>query len=400
MKKLFSTLIVALFAVGFIAAPVYAMDQADDTRIVRADETVDDDYFAAADEVIIEGTVTGDAYIAASKVVISGNVAGDVIAIGETIEITGTVGHDVRAAGNSISFVDANVGDGISIAGNTLSVDRGSSIGGGALFAGANVTISGSVARGITGGGADVRLDGTVGKSVKISADQFTLAEQAIIEGDLSYDASDDAVLAGIVRGETTVSDNDLDVNVDASGFLKSLAVGYSVWAFVSALIVAGVLSLIGKRMFGRVHGVFEDGRGKVVLYGLLALFVTLPLAVLVMVTVVGIPLALVVIGLWMIALYMAKFFFAQAIGSHLLARFSPDRKNSVFLAMVLGLILYYVLRMIPFIGFFVRLIATVVGLGIMLALAFDRGDVSGDTLKTGKKKPTVRKARAKKQIA
>jgi hypothetical protein len=87
------------------------------------------------------------------------------------------------------------------------------------------------------------------------------------------------------------------------------------------------------------------------------------------MVTIVGIPLALIAIALYGICLYVAKFFVALWFGQWLAREFKFE--ISWLMAGLLGVVLYWALSLIPLIGFVVTVFSLLAGLG---ALALSRG--------------------------
>lgn len=371
MKRFINILGVAvmLFALGSV--PVYALVKSDDTIVVRKGEVINDDFFAGGSEVTIEGTINGDVYVGAQRLNIRGTVNGDVIAGAQSIEVTGTIRDDLRAGGNTISLVGATIGDSVTIGGNELSIDGDSEIGGGLLFGGQMLSLSGSVGRGIMGGADTTRLDGSVGKTVRVAARMVTIDEGAIIKGDLEYQSEEDAVINGQVQGEIIRHEGD-GINLNAEAFLKRFAIGFAVWAFVSTAIVGGVMLLLMPRVFRKGHDALLARLWPTVGWGALALLATIPAVILLFVSIFGIPLGILVLLLWGVAIYSAKIFTGYAAGSVLLRYFRGGGKAEYYpnsyLALLVGLVLYYGLRILPYVGMPIRFITTVVGFGMIVA--------------------------------
>ena len=63
--------------------------------------------------------------------------------------------------------------------------------------------------------------------------------------------------------------------------------------------------------------------------------------------------------------MYMAKIIVGLAIGQKIMTFF--DKKLSMRLSFTIGLILYYILSIIPFIGFVFWIIAGLIGFGALL---------------------------------
>jgi len=366
--RILKGLAVAVLAANVVAVPAYALAKSDDTLIVRSDEVIDDDLYASGSEITIEGTVNGDVFAFASTINIRGTVNGDVITAGSTVNISGTITDDLRAAGSTININGARIGDSVSLAGNDLNIDGTTTIGGGVLAAGSSVTSSATIARGFTGGGDTLRLDGTIGKNVEVSATNLTIESSAVVNGNLEYTSDNDADIRGQIIGQTTKRDGGADFST--SGFARAFTLGYSLWAFAGALVVAAVLNFFFAAALVASRKKFLKNPGRTIAWGTAVLLAGIPAIILLMITIVGIPLALVALAAWGLALYMAKFYTAYLVGAKVLGSVlhRKNAANSTYLSMVVGLVLYYVLRLLPIVGFFVRLGTSVVGIGMILS--------------------------------
>ena len=106
--------------------------------------------------------------------------------------------------------------------------------------------------------------------------------------------------------------------------------------------------------------------------YGLV-LFVVVPIALLlIMVTIIGIPLSLLSLLLYIILFYVAKLFVAIALGDKILSMLNQSGTRSQALSLLIGLIILTIMYKIPFIGWAVYLLSVMIGLGAIL-IAFGR---------------------------
>ena len=90
----------------------------------------------------------------------------------------------------------------------------------------------------------------------------------------------------------------------------------------------------------------------------------TIPGFILLLVTVVGIPLAGLVFLLLMLYTYLAKIVVAQPVGNWLLQKF--NRKTSVYGSVAFGLLTIFIIRAIPVVGPLVGLFIFMLGLGAL----------------------------------
>ncbi len=99
--RLLAAVVVLLLLIPVAAAARLTQS---DLVLVRADDVVTEDLYAAGNRISIEGRIEGDLIAAAfEEVVISGEVTGDVTVVAGRVTITGTVGGSVRVAAGSVA---------------------------------------------------------------------------------------------------------------------------------------------------------------------------------------------------------------------------------------------------------------------------------------------------------
>jgi len=91
------------------------------------------------------------------------------------------------------------------------------------------------------------------------------------------------------------------------------------------------------------------------------------PIAVLILIiTLIGLPVAITLLLFWLLALYFAKILVGRCIGNMLL----KDRKSTLgeaALSLLIGLIIIIVAVNIPYIGGILNILLTIIGLGAFL---------------------------------
>jgi len=95
---------------------------------------------------------------------------------------------------------------------------------------------------------------------------------------------------------------------------------------------------------------------------GLGLLVLTVPIVALITAfTLVGLPLALIALAAWILALYLAKIVLGATVGRMLL----PDRE-AITVPLLVGLAIVLVAGNLPWIGGIVGFVLTLVGLGLL----------------------------------
>jgi cytoskeletal protein CcmA (bactofilin family) len=347
----------------------------DDANIPKG-ETVNDDLVLAGGDVTIDGTVRGDVTGAASSLKIGGRVQGDVnVAVGQ-IEVTGTIDQTLRALGGTTKIAGAIGGD-VTIVGGKVEVESTGKIAGDLLAVGGDITLNGPVTGNVRGNMGDLTLNSRVGGNVKVRVDNLKVQDGARIAGDVTYkshnegDFSSKSVINGSIEHQRLIG----FVPIENMTFWVVSAVFRLLCALLAGLIVVLIMPRSTAAIADAVRGSFLKSG----LFGLIFLFLIPILLTILMVTIIGIPIALIGLALFLIALYLSQVFVGTAIGRFIL----PDSWGNLgrgynLLAMVIGVIIIAVLRAlpVPYLGWIVTAIVTIIGAGAIVIGLSRRGRV------------------------
>ncbi len=343
--------------------------------IVPAGRTIDRDYFAVAEHIEIAGTINGDAHLVARSIVVSGTINGDLLAAGGTVEITGSVTHDARLLAGEMTL-RGKVARNVSVIGRSITLTGGATVDGGAMAIGLTLQVGASIAKNLTVAGPTVVLNGPVGGSVNAAARSLDVVPGARIAGHLSYlgdrppNIHDPTSVAGPVtrRAFPTLRwpwpDDVLEVwpwiriGLLVLSALSSLILGLLLIALFPHATDRTVLHLL-TRPFGAA--------GVGLCFCVLGPFVVLALSL----TIVGLPIAFVLGTTGLVIVYLARLFAMLATGHVVLA--SLGRDTSARTAFLIGLLIYYGLRLVPFLGDALALVATTIGAGAILRAALSK---------------------------
>jgi uncharacterized Tic20 family protein len=226
--------------------------------------------------------------------------------------------------------------------------------------------VFGPVGRGITAGGGTLQLGGPVGGKVLAWAQNLSLGPNTRIAGDLDYYSERQAAISGgTVAGE--VQYHPVEAQARQEPLLNGLFdFGGLVWLFGSAIL--GALAIIfAPRASARA---VELGRQQPLLtfgVGLLTLCAVPVVAVLIGVTLVGIPLALVVAALYWLGLLLAWPALGLVVGTEIARRVRRGEPMPVLGALVVGLIVLHLLTHLPIVGGLVAFLGLAFGLGLIV---------------------------------
>ncbi len=374
MKK---TTILACLAVLLLplAASAYSVKNSDSIYVSK-DEIIQGNLYAAGSTINIDGKVTGDVFCAGQSININGDVEGDVFCAGQSININGKIGGSLRVAGNSINLNGQVARNGVAI-GASIVTAASSTIGWDLLVLGNAYVLRGGIGRDLYGNAGKVNLAGQIGGNVDIkfgeqkNNDQpLTIAGTAKINGDVKYTSTNNAVIenGSVIKGQTV---HNLPKVAARKNNLSNLGWWWGkLISIFSALVIGLVLISFWREPIIKITDLMLAKIGPSFGWGIIALLLTPIIAIILLITIIGIPLSLILMALWLVALCLSKILAGILIGRGLLNNYWPKQKDSLISAMIIGVAIAYIIFSLPIIGGFISLLAMLWGLGgIMLAL-------------------------------
>ena len=353
----------ALLGASFAVVGVVSATTADlpqfNTNITR-NQTIDSSLYAADESVTIAGTINGDVFCAGTNINVTGTVNGDVICAGQNVRLSGDVTGDVRAAGQTITL-GGQVGGSVTTFGQTINIDPSATVARDLSGAGQTVNVSGEIMRDVLIGAQTMDVTGMVGRNIVGGYENLNVSSGAKVGGMVDYTSSKDADIAkGSVAGSVTRTDAPESDNSGFSGW--SLVVG-GLFAAAAALLMALVLALIFPR---QIHAVSDMGKKKFFAsfaVGFLVVFGTPMLVVLLALTAVGIPIAVLVFVAWLLVVMLSGPLLGYLIGRLVLS----NRTANPLLFMLVGSLILLVVYAIPIVNLFAVLAALVIGSGMLV---------------------------------
>lgn len=238
-----------------------------------------------------------------------------------------------------------------------------------------NADISGIVQHDLVVVNGNATVSGTIEGNVTIVSGTLNLQAAARVAGDVNLVRSDMTRASGAtIEGSTTRS------SFDWSGWNVVLFSVYLWVSFTIALIIAGLIfaAVGGRQLTGAGNLMTRKTGGTIIAAIVIGIGVPI-LAVVAMLTVIGIPLG---IGL-LLFLVPALWFFGYLVAGTKLGAIilRQDHSDHPYLAALLGLIVLQIIGLIPFLGGFVTFIAGILGTGALVLLAWNAWRGPGTTV-------------------
>lgn len=351
-KKIFLLLIMIL---SLVAIPVHAKDM---------------DNFLADNNLIVDSEIGKTSFVAGNSVKFSSTVDGASFVAGNIVSINSTQDY-LFAAGNNVTLNDVTAKDAF-VAGNFITVEASSIRD--LYVAGTNMTVNSDVSRNLYAIGTNVIINSRVEGDVYVAASSLSIGKDAVINGTLIYpddielDVKESATIndTETYKGDVKSPEVNVDIKVNPFAIILGKLLG-ALYRFVAMFIIAVILLALNKGAFETIKKEKQEF-GSIALTALLgfAFLVLLPIAaIMVMITVIGLPLGIIALIIYGILIYLSIIPTAYYFGNLV---FGKSIKNR-FLLMLVSLVILYVIRLIPFLGGLISFISLIFGLGMYIVL-------------------------------
>jgi cytoskeletal protein CcmA (bactofilin family) len=362
--------------------PARALEwRATEAVTVPAGTTIQDDFAAMGETITIAGDVTGGVYALARSITVTGTIERDLIAAAESITISGTVKGDLRVAGQHVT-ISGRVDGNVTAAGQGVGVNRGGEVAGSLMAAGQDVRLFGPVGRGVVTAANTLHLGGNVGGSVRAWVDTLIVDPTTRIAGSLEYTSARTASLppgavAGTVQFHQAEQDEQPRPEQRENPFAGMFNLFSLAW-LVGSIIIGVLLVHLLPGFAGGVADQVQQHPLPSFGIGVLALIVVPMAALVIAFTVIGLPISLLGMLAYVIAIHVGWLLLGLAVGGllvRLLRRGRPTLAIAPEWLVVLGIVVLYVLTHLPYIGGLATFVVVCLGLGALLRELAERRD-------------------------
>lgn len=356
-----------------VFVPFFSL-QADEPEIkgtifVASDEIISGNLLAYSKNIIIDGVVSGDLIVATSNLNVSGRVEGDIIALAQDISIDGEVGGNIRVVANSVS-INSVVARNVNAFGSQVVIGDKSKIGWDLIVGSVNSTVRGIVSGGVNIYGNSIFVSAKVGEHANFRVynnkenEGLQLDKTATINGNLNYRSSKNITLSNssVVSGE-----------INHTKFKSSNKLSDNNWwwtrlfSILSLLFIGLIIVSLAPKYSRNVMFQFKQSPTRSILWGLIIFLILPPLFILSTLTIIGIPLALVLLSLWLVSIFVGQSLSALILGDVLIKKVLAVNYHSLFWPLLLGVIIISLLFSIPWFGWILNLLSIWLGLGSIL---------------------------------
>ena len=348
MKKYLKVLLVLIM---FVAMPAFAMSN---------------DLFRTDDSVSVNDELNGSSFVAGNSVDVDSKVNGILFAAGNQVDTAGESEY-AFIAGNYVKLDSQKFIDGF-VAGSIVDI-KDIEVQRDMYVAGSSIKYAGTTGRNLFIAGGTVTINGIVKGDLTIYADTINIEENAEIHGTLKYSSDSKVNISKSAKvGYTEIEESKSKSGVVVKSTIKT-KITDGILSLLNILAIGLIMMLIMPKVFEKIAKQDEKNILSNLGFGALALFTAPLVALICMITVVGLSTGFILLGIYFICLYVSTVF-ASYFLSNLI--FGKKIKNK-YLVYLVGASIITVLKLIPFISILTSICVLCIGLGIVVNLVFKR---------------------------
>lgn len=338
IKRLFVLLIISSF---LILPNVYAEDSNYLNVSNNTVKTVNHSMFTAGDDVSTNNMVKGIDFTAGNNLNISGSSEYGMFA-GNSINFKGIVTRDLFIAGNDIVIdSSANIARDLYVAGNSITISA--DIKGNVFLAAREVSIDSK------------EIDG----DVTLTGNKLTISDNTKINGTLKYNDNIEYSNTNASIKEVKTYHVEEKSKDEVMPSISSILLG-----IVTSFLVALAIYLLLPASYKVLDEVNKDKVLKTFGNGFLFLIAVPVISIVLMISIVCMPLAIITLILYGIIIYLSSIissvYFGRLIGNKVL------KLNNVYLQILIGIVITKLVKLIPVIGGLYSFVIIVLGVGLV----------------------------------
>jgi cytoskeletal protein CcmA (bactofilin family) len=334
------------------------------------DQTVKSDIFITGARARIDGTVDGDLFFFGQSIDISGHIKGDAIIFAQSTRISGQIDGNIRSFTNNLT-ITGTVEKNVLTFNETVTLDMTGKVDGSLTGFGQTASIDGHLGRDLLFMGDQTIISGTIDGEVQAKGNFLSIASTAQVAGPIHFEGNHPATVDAGAKLASPVQFTQMKHESEyAEGH-------YYVWRIIwtAAFVLLGLVLFLLLPKFAEETVRAGERVGAPIGLGVLVFFGVPIAAIIACVTVVGIPLGLLTLGLWFLAINCAEIVVGAVVGNWILGK--PADTWALIGRMALGFVIvrivYTPMAHVHVIGFLVGLGIWIWGMGAISLALYNR---------------------------
>lgn len=329
----------------------------DPNYALPAGQEVKTDLIVAADDTRIDGEVDGDLITFSEYLTVNGHIKGDIIAFGRDVRVNGPVDGNVRIFCQS-SELNGSIAKNVMAWTEHMVLDPNAKVGG-SLMVGTNLgELNGKVGGDVMAFAKVIEVNGSLGRDFKMEGERLIIGPGAAIEGSTKFGGRKPAEVSPTAKLGSPV---EFTLRKRGPNYATPRYFWHKILLWGASFVFGLVVLLVAPAFFYDVENALKKV-GPAAGLGVLYLIGVPIAAILTFFTIVGIPVGIAALLLWIISLYSAQVFVGTWLGEKILG--AGAGVGPALGRLALGLAIIRALEIVPFVGALVAFVVVVWGLG------------------------------------
>jgi cytoskeletal protein CcmA (bactofilin family) len=336
-----------------------------DSFILSSQNRIADDLIVTGKNVKIDGEVEGDLVTFCRSNAIKGKVYNSVFNFSQYFDHSGQIEGSLSSFCQDLTL-SGKVGRNLTAFAASVYVTREAVIQGQLIAFCGDFDLEGEVLKGVRVHCDEAVISGHVKGDLKLEADRVVIMEGAVIEGNLNYRSPKEAKIDSMaqIKGEVKWSEKK---KKDEKGSIYR-KIGVFNTALMAGNLVTGVILIaLFRQRWNRSQVAVKTSFLKSLGLGLV-LAICVPIAaIILLVTILGIPIAILSLVGYLVVLYLAKLIFSTTMGVWILKFFKKQGEVSLIWAFLVGYVAFWLVTGFDVIGTIIYILAFFVGFGALV---------------------------------
>lgn len=317
-----------------------------------------------ADQAAVE-TKNGDVYQTGDEIELKDSINGNVFIKANTLTVSGQIGGDLFVIANKVNL------DGAQIYGNVFVIASEVTLNGliydmYGICQTLNVPYNGTVYRDLKVVCQDATINGVVGGSLNItSSGNLKLDSDCVIYKDLNYSHSGEIEIKdGMVQGKVNFSNISESVTTTKMDNFVSGVMSF-VFTLVFTLVIWLLMTYTAPKFTEKVEIVGKNRPGMSILTGFLGLIIVPTVAILLLISIIGIPVSFALIALYCLVISITFTLTTVSLANILATKVPFLAKAKKILAVIIVALVLWLLTLIPFVKALALIVILLYGFGV-----------------------------------
>ena len=349
MKKAFLFLLVAI-----IASPVLAESPSN--------------FYKISDDLVIADKQYQEVFAIGENIELSSDIQGNTHLIGEYIDIQNSINGSLYAIGKNVT-INSQVNASVNAVGQNIVVDA--PINGSARLIAERIDLQNNVVGEVLIAAQTLKISGHIKGNISIAVENLIFGPEAELHGTLTiygkenkFDIADSVITKDRIFYEEK---SDIPATFTKQKHLGKKSIFATIPKIIFISIVIFLLALNSKKIVANGLTASKQKFWKNIGYGLVALSTLIGSIIVSALTIIGIPLAILLIlttiVVWIVAFWLGCYFIASNAVTKYLNK-TPSTKLHLYYLALLSAVLVHIVSILPGISWFVVLLITLYGLG------------------------------------